>query len=276
MMKLLSPAKINLFLRVVGKRSDGYHNLASLFQAIDLCDTLTVEQSDIDVLTCSDPAVPVDHTNLINRALDLFRKRTGSTKRYAIRLEKHIPMQGGLGGGSSNAATALSAFNAISGAGIGDDLLASWGAEIGSDVPFFFSTGTAYCTGRGEIVKNLKPCFSCPVHLVKPPKGVCTSETFRFLDISKLPERNPEVALEKFIRGETEFFNDLELSVFQRNPFLLQLKERLLSLGYSDVLMSGSGSSFFCLGDGEAGELAEHFHRVCLPMQRVPGSWYQN
>src|SRR5262249_13981075 len=107
MLTLLSPAKINLFLRILGKRPDGYHELASLFQAIDLADTIHFSLSDADHLTCTDPAIPVDRSNLIWKSVNLFRRKTGLNFHLKIHLEKKIPHQAGLGGGSSNAATTL-------------------------------------------------------------------------------------------------------------------------------------------------------------------------
>lgn len=158
MLTLISPAKVNLFLRVLGKRPDGYHELASLFQAIDLADTLHFTLSKHDHLTCTDPAIPLDNTNLIWKTVHLFRRKTNHQFPIHIHLEKNIPIQAGLGGGSSNAATTLWALNELLNTHIPSETLTAWAGEIGSDVPFFLSTGTAYCTGRGEIVKSLPPC----------------------------------------------------------------------------------------------------------------------
>ena len=148
-MKFLSPAKLNLFLRVLRKRSDGYHELASLFQAIDLVDALHVREVSEDRFSCSDPAL-LGPSNLVLRALKLFREKTGLQFPVEMHLEKRIPMQSGLGGGSSNAATALFALNVLAGRVATEEQLCAWSQEIGSDVPFFFSLGTAYCTGRGK------------------------------------------------------------------------------------------------------------------------------
>src|ERR1700733_15970617 len=113
MLTLLSPAKLNLFLRIVRRRPDGYHDLASLFQTVSLADTLHFSLSERDQLTCTDPALLTDHTNLVLKAVDLFRKKTGLSFGLKIHLEKHIPYQSGLGGGSSNAATTLWALNQL-------------------------------------------------------------------------------------------------------------------------------------------------------------------
>lgn len=134
---LKSPAKVNLFLRIVGKRPDGYHELASLFQSISLYDLLHFTPSTQDVLTCTDPSLPIDKTNLIWKAVDLFRKKTNLHTFVKVHLEKNIPTQAGLGGGSSNAATTLWALNQLCGKPATDLQLSQWAGEIGSDVSFF-------------------------------------------------------------------------------------------------------------------------------------------
>lgn len=275
MTSFLSPAKINLFLKVVRRRSDGFHDLASLFQTVDLCDTLTFAQSDDDCLTCNDPVLASDPKNLVLRALNLFRERTGIQESYAIHLEKRIPMQAGLGGGSSNAATTLWALRSLSGADISNETLCDWGAELGSDVPFFLAShGTAYCTGRGEIVRDLPEIFSHRLHLIKPPEGVSTPEVFRRLDLTALKASDPEAILHQFIDGRPQFFNDLEAPVLALMPSLHNLKTKLLGSGFSTVLMTGSGSSFFCLGDSRFAAPPSYFVHSCAPMRRKPDCWW--
>ncbi|MCB1119748.1 MAG: 4-(cytidine 5'-diphospho)-2-C-methyl-D-erythritol kinase, partial [Chlamydiia bacterium] len=178
LLKLKAPAKVNLFLRVLGKRGDGYHEIATVMQAIDLCDRLTFSLAEADTLTCTDPAVPTNSSNLILRALHLFRQKSGKQLSLQIHLEKKIPMQAGLGGGSSDAAATLFACNALTGNTIPTDTLQTWSQEIGSDIPFFYSSGTAYCTGRGEVVKPLSPLSLPPIAIHKPPFGLSTPAIF--------------------------------------------------------------------------------------------------
>lgn len=158
---LLSPCKINLFLRILRRRGDGFHELASLFQTVSLFDTLDFWElpPDPDEPLCSMEVtpdslgaadIPVDDSNLVMRAMALFAERTGEKRRLHCRLHKAIPAQGGLGGGSADAATALFAANRLAGYPATQEQLIEWGAELGSDISFFFSRGTAYCTGRGE------------------------------------------------------------------------------------------------------------------------------
>jgi 4-diphosphocytidyl-2-C-methyl-D-erythritol kinase len=134
----VSPAKINLFLRIMRRRSDNYHELASLFQTISLCDYLSITESDSDLLICNNPSIPTCPSNLIWKAIHLYRINTGKKFALKITLDKHIPIEAGLGGGSSNAATALWAVNSLMGNLVSPDELQLWAGEIGSDVPFSF------------------------------------------------------------------------------------------------------------------------------------------
>jgi 4-diphosphocytidyl-2-C-methyl-D-erythritol kinase len=248
MLKCFSPAKINLFLRVVGKRPDGYHELSSLFQTIDLGDQLYFEVQAQDHLTCTDPSIPTDQTNLILKATDLFRRKTGLTIGLKVYLEKKIPSQAGLGGGSSNAATTLWAFNQIAGNIASLQELQNWSAEIGSDVPFFFSQGTAYCTGRGEKVASINPLDPRSFWVVKPPIDLSTPEIYRRVSLKQGNKAHND--LDQFLSSPS-YFNDLEQAAFEARPELVSLKSELLQYGFDTVLMTGSGSAFFCMGQGE-------------------------
>ncbi|THG18147.1 hypothetical protein TEA_018752 [Camellia sinensis var. sinensis] len=167
---LFSPCKINVFLRITGKREDGFHDLASLFHVISLGDRIKFSLSPSkskDRLSTNVPGVPIDDRNLIVKALNLYRKKTGADNFFWIHLEKKVPTGAGLGGGSSNAATALWAANQFSGCLATEKELQEWSSEIGSDVPFFFSQGAAYCTGRGEKVLQGVHCVSGDVILFR-------------------------------------------------------------------------------------------------------------
>jgi 4-diphosphocytidyl-2-C-methyl-D-erythritol kinase len=248
-MKLNSPSKINLFLRILNKRPDGYHELASLFQAIDLCDFLHIDRTKADSLTCSNPSLATDSSNLIHKALRLFRAKTSINHPVSIHLEKHIPMQAGLGGGSGNAATTLWGLNQLFGKPATECELAQWAAEIGSDISFFFSHGTAYCTGRGELIRPFPPLPDTSLWIVKPSGGLSTPQVFNKLNTQKLPQRDPNDHLAFFLKGQWQCFNDLEDSAFSLMPELDRLKKQLLASGFSEVVLCGSGSSLFCRGD---------------------------
>lgn len=273
-MKLASPAKINLFLRILKRRSDGYHELASLFQAIDLCDTLHFSLSCNDKLTCTHPLIPTDNTNLVLKAVELFRCKTNLDFGVTIHLEKVIPIQAGLGGGSSNAATTLWALNELCNRPATIEQLMQWSGEIGSDITFFLSQGTAYCSGRGEILKQLPPLQKKSLLIVKPQEGLSTPEVYRKLDASSLKQRDPEAVLASFYAGQFNCFNDLEIPAFAIMPELACLRTKLMSSGFSEVLMSGSGSAFFCLGEGKVSEAADQQHFPSSFINRSPDSWY--
>ncbi|PNH12188.1 4-diphosphocytidyl-2-C-methyl-D-erythritol kinase, chloroplastic/chromoplastic [Tetrabaena socialis] len=165
--KLFSPSKINLFLRVTRRREDGYHDLASLFHAIDLGDEMEFTASPYtlqDNLVCSDPTIPSDERNLVIKALNLYRRKTFQTMYFDVKLNKKVPHGAGLGGGSGNAATALFAANKLMGSPASDEEMMEWAGEIGSDISVFFAKGAAYCTGRGEVVEDVAP----PVPLDTP------------------------------------------------------------------------------------------------------------
>lgn len=246
---LKSPAKINLFLRIIGKREDGYHELASLMQTISLHDKLCVELATHDQLSCSNPDIPHDHSNLILKAADLFRRKTGLKFGLKAHVEKNIPVQAGLGGGSSNAATTLWGLNQLCGFPAQTSDLMTWSAEIGSDIPFFFSQGTAFCTGRGEFVENQPPLTATSIWIVKPLFGLSTPKVYGALDLNKLNQLNPSFLLQSFKSSSPCYTNDLETSAFSIMPELEMIKLKLLDQGFETALMCGSGSSFFCLGD---------------------------
>jgi len=252
MLRLFSPAKINLFLRIVSKRSDGYHDLSSIFQTVSLGDVLEIERDANEELTCTDPSLPIDASNLVLKATALFRRKTGMTQRFKMHLVKRIPTQAGLGGGSSNAATTLWACNQLTHACIPTHALQEWSSEIGSDVPFFFSAGRAYCTGRGDTVHSIPLWQERSVWIVKPQKGLSTPDVFRCLNFTNddALKQAGQSDLPAFLSGSLPYFNDLEQAAFKINPELNQLKISLLEQGFETVMMSGSGSAFFCLGHG--------------------------
>ncbi len=230
-----------MFFRVLQKRPDGYHDIASLFQAVDLFDRLFFCYADADALSCTDPAIPKDNTNLVARALALFRRHYPLPP-VQIHIEKRIPVQAGLGGGSSNAATALWGFNELAGRPYTQDQLIQMGAEIGSDVPFFFSSGAAYCTGRGEILEPYHLPEPLSGFIAKPAYGLSTPLVYQNTRPAESLPRDPRQALSHY----PQFFNDLETPAFRLEPRLAIL-QRELRKRFATVVMTGSGTAFFCL-----------------------------
>lgn len=211
-----------------------------------------------DVLTCSDTSLAVDRSNLVLKALDLMRAKTGKKAHFKVHLEKIVPMQAGLGGGSGNAATAMYAFNALTSFGASNEDLKSWSGDIGSDITFFFSTGTAYCTGRGEIVAPMPALLEASdlcVHVFKPPEGLSTALVFKALNLENVSKINPLSLLDCFENNgalkaaeDGRLVNDLEPPAFICAPSLLALKKRIEKVpAYKGVMMSGSGTSIYAL-----------------------------
>lgn len=232
-MLLRSPSKLNLFLKLVRKREDGYHDIASLFQAVSLFDFITLENSSKDFFETNDKSLSQENTLL--KALLAFREKTGIKEKVSIYLEKRIPKAAGLGGGSSNAATTLFGLNQLFGSPLKEEELLKIGSSIGSDVPFFFSSGRAFCTGRGEIVTSL-PHKEENYWIAKPDFGLSTPLVYKNCKV-------------EVIDRPIDYFNDLEKSAFFLEPRMKIIKEKLLAIGFEKVIMTGSGSSFFCVGE---------------------------
>jgi len=265
-MVLFSPCKINLFLRIIRKREDGFHDLASLFQAIGFGDTLELSPLDDsaknDEFECNMEGVPTDSSNLVLRALELMREKTGSQQYFKANLIKQVPAQAGLGGGSANAATAMWGANELMGNPASLDQMIEWSGDLGSDITFFLSQGTAYCTGRGEIMTPTDPLLEAgtPLCIVKPNVGLSTPSVFKALDYDELSQLDAdEVLLPAFLNADgvenvpAEYYiNDLEPPAFRCVPELGELRKELQKVkGFKHVMMSGSGTSIFCLGEPE-------------------------
>jgi len=255
------PAKLNLFLEVVGKRADGYHDLDTVMQAIGLCDELRItpgEEGEELSLACSDPSLPTDSRNLVLRAALALRERTGCRKGARFALTKRIPTQAGLGGGSSDAAGALVGLNAAWGLALSREELRQVAATVGSDVAFFLYGGTARCTGRGEVVEPAPAPAAFHYVLVCPNVGVSTAEAYgRLAALTYGPPRASISVLAAIAQGSVEgtgqrLFNRLESAALGLRPILREVRELLAQTGlFAGVGMTGSGSGFFglCRGD---------------------------
>lgn len=266
-MTLLSPAKINLSLRILGKRPDGYHEIETRLLQLAFGDTVEVEKigSGTHVaFTCSDPTVPSDESNLALKALRAYETRLGHACSWRIHLEKRIPHGAGLGGGSSNAAAILRAVNELSGSPLSLSQLLELAAQIGSDVPCFLLDGPAADgTGRGEIVQPAPFPHRLPVVLIKPPFPIPTPWAYKHWSSSK---EIPGVLYAPQLCEWGAMVNDLERPVFQKYLLLPALKNWLL--GHGEVraaLMSGSGSTMFAITetDGQAAAIAEKARAWC-------------
>jgi 4-diphosphocytidyl-2-C-methyl-D-erythritol kinase len=247
-------AKINLTLEVIGNREDGYHEIASVVQVINLCDILSFQPREHIYLACNIPQL-VSPNNLVFKAARLLQDFTGSSDGVAISLEKAIPLASGLGGGSSDAAVTLSALNEIWGLHLAPENLERIAANLGSDISFFLSGGmTALVEGRGEEVTRLPPLPKTWVVLVKPPIEVAnkTQKMYASLDPSHFTQgKSTQKVVELIKRGDritSQFcynvFNEVAFSFF---PGLDEYRLRFLAAGASQVHLAGTGPTLFTL-----------------------------
>jgi 4-diphosphocytidyl-2-C-methyl-D-erythritol kinase len=248
-----APAKVNLFLEVLGKRADGYHEIATLMTAVSLYDTLEFkeESSPRIQLACDQPELSTGPDNLVCRAAALLQARAGCTRGARIQLRKRIPMAAGLAGGSTDAAATLIGLNQLWQLGWSATELAALGAELGSDVPFFLAGPAAWCTGRGEQVTPLK--LGRPLHLVLvcPPVGLATAAVYRGVTVPAEPQ-DGEAIRAAAERGDVEevgrrLHNRLQPVAERLCPEVAVLDRMLAGLQPAGRLMSGSGSSLFAL-----------------------------
>jgi len=252
-----TPCKLNLFLEVIGKRADGYHELDMIMEAIDLCDTLTVARdADGIALACDDPAVPTDRRNTIVRAAERFFEAAGLPPRARMHLRKRVPIGGGLGGGSANGIGALRALMELYAAPLPREEQFRIACELGSDVPFFLYGGLARCRGRGEIIDPLGAGAPRRYLVLVPPFACSTAEVYANLN---LPLTSPRSAgtmspgsVEERIRDGMLFFNRLMKPAAGLRPEFALIMKKAREIGV-DAHMTGSGACLFALASDRAG-----------------------
>ena len=272
-----APAKINLGLHVLRKRSDGYHDLETVLLRIGWADRLTARPAERLTLTCSDPALPTDERNLCMQAARRLAEAFGVAQGAALHLDKRVPYGAGLGGGSSDAAATLRLLVELWGLDASEASLHHLAAELGSDVPFFLGPAAAFATGRGERLTPLRdPRTGAPYRLpfalvvVAPPVHVSTAEAYALVhpNATARPDLRALVASNDLARWRAELVNDFEAPVFAAHPALRRLKERLVEAGAGYASLSGSGAAVFGVFEdaaraAEAAEAARHEgHRV--------------
>ena len=245
-MQVFAPAKINLSLKILGRRDDGFHEIETLIVPISLCDEMKIEKNERGIeFRCDDPFVPLSDDNLVIQAAKSFFVATELEPAVSIDLKKKIPLGAGLGGGSSDAASTLLALNHLFEANLTHDELAELGATAGSDVPFFVFESPAICRGRGEVVTPIQLPERLSILLLKPAFVVPTQWAYsRWQDSRKIPD--VPYAAQQF--ADQTFINDLERPVFEKFVFLARLKIWLLKQPeVGAALMSGSGSTVFAV-----------------------------
>jgi 4-diphosphocytidyl-2-C-methyl-D-erythritol kinase len=255
---LPSFAKINWVLRVLGRRADGLHELHTIFQTITLHDQLRfAARRDEELrLTCASPAIPVDESNLILRAARALREKHRLREGASIHLEKVIPVEGGLGGGSSNAAITLLGLAHLWEIETSKQELTEIGACLGADVPFFLTGGTAQGTGLGTEVKPIPEVTIEHLIVVKPEAKISTADAYKSLAAAALTKAESAIIL-SISRADEQFtdsnpnalHNDFEPVVFRQQPEIERAKRALLEAGAHSAQLAGSGSSVFGLFD---------------------------
>ena len=245
-------AKINLSLRIGDKRADGFHDVRTILQSIELADRVICEPSRGPFkIVCSTPGVPADRTNLVWRAAQRLWEAAapkGELRGVRITLDKRIPAKAGLGGGSSDAAAALVALRRLWKLTVTDQALYAIAATLGSDVPYFLIGGTALGLGRGEDVYPLDDLPRLWVVLIFPPFGIATADAYRWLD--EMREKGTSVTSSGSLPGTwlgrgAGLSNDLEPPIVERHPVIGKLKDQLMKMGAAMAAMSGSGSTVF-------------------------------
>lgn len=245
MIEAAAPAKINLTLRVVGKRPDGFHEIETLIVPILLSDRLTIEEAPEWTFACDDPTLPGDESNLVVRAARLFFAETELKAEVRIHLAKAIPHGAGLGGGSSDAAATLRLLDQYYGTRLAKEKLIGMAAELGSDVPVFIEGKPAWCRGRGEIVERANFSTRLPILLLKPGFAVPTPWAYKHWAESH-PPAGVRYDPQEFPWGRLE--NGLERPVFEKYLILAAIKEWLRGQPETTgALMAGSGSTMFAL-----------------------------
>lgn len=263
---LPSFAKLNWTLRVLGRREDGFHELRTIFQTVTLHDQISFTARDDAQLklTCDAPDVPdlpLDERNLILRAARALREQSGSQRGASIHLEKVIPAEGGLGGGSSNAAVTLLGLAHLWNIETNKRQLEKIAASLGADVPFFLTGGTALGIGLGTEVKPIEEVDAGHLLIVKPEAKVSTAEAYKSLNASALTKVGSDIIL-SISRADERFadsypsglHNDFEPVVFQQQPEIARARNALLTVGARAALLAGSGSSVFGVFDNQTAQ----------------------
>ena len=269
-----SYAKINLSLNIKSKREDGYHELDSLMVPIELHDSIVISRSSNNIdhfVTVDEFSNGLIHYNLVSTVIEELTKQYGFKERFRFYIHKVIPMQAGLGGGSSNAAFALKAVNSILKLNASNEELIKMAAPYGADIPFFINCKPSRCEGIGERMTPINIKNNYYVLIVKPDEGCSTKEVFGVADKKPYPQVNIDKVLEALENGDDDMLaeymgNSLEEASISINPEIQNIKNFLKEEGLKLVLMSGSGSSVFALSQ-EKKELKK-------VMEKIDGKWF--
>lgn len=264
-MKIEAHAKVNLSLNVVRKRDDGYHELEMIMVPLTLHDDVTVELSEQDSYSCNIEGLAIDESNTVVKAVKLMKDTYGIKEHFHVHMEKHIPMQAGLAGGSADGAAVMKGIHALLDLKVPINELSMLSKQVGADVPFCVYDTPAVVKGIGEDVTPINCQLDFEILLVKPQEGVPTGKAFSMIDFQTCEHpdyRKVQHAMEK---GDYKAFceslgNTLEQPAFQIVPLIKDIKQELLGMGFDGVLMSGSGSTVFAISKNHA-LIEEAYHK---------------
>ncbi|HAE61047.1 MAG TPA: 4-(cytidine 5'-diphospho)-2-C-methyl-D-erythritol kinase [Eubacteriaceae bacterium] len=268
---VMTPAKINLTLDIIKKREDGYHEISMVMQTVDLCDELEFEERESQIeIECTNDKIPCDRGNLVYKAAKALKEEFDIKKGVYIKINKRIPLEAGLAGGSSNAAGTLIALKKLWDIRISEERLNEIAKSIGADVPYCTQGGTMLAEGIGEKLTRLKNLPDYQVVLVKPNFTISTAWAYNNVDIKNIKKHPDNEAVSRAIeygdRAEIEknLGNVFEQAAFKKYPELAGIKKALTELGAKGSLMSGSGPTVYGLFDDEAkAESAwKHFREI--------------
>jgi 4-diphosphocytidyl-2-C-methyl-D-erythritol kinase len=277
-MEFTAPAKLNLYLRVVGRRDDGYHQIETLFERISILDRIDIELSDRETeIISTDPTIPTGEDSLIGRTLSAFKAVTGDRSCFRIKLEKNIPVGAGLGGGSSDAAALLKGLNTLTGSPLDKETLMRIARPLGADVPFFIEeTPFGLGRGRGDIIEAVETDLELAHIVINPPLYVSTKEIYAKVSPLGLTTGDAwDKMLTLFLLGKDikgiaqNLRNDLQQIVLQEFPALARVFSALRSHGAEGVIMSGSGPTVF--GVFKEDLVPEASDRICREFPEVEG-----
>ncbi len=270
MITVKSPAKINLFLDIIGKLDNGYHSLFMVMQSVDLYEKVCVDRADEEgiFLVCSDPRLPQDEKNIAYKAAAAFFEYTQITPCCKIDIEKHIPFAAGLAGGSADAAAVIVALNKLYGTNLGTEALCEIGLTVGSDVPFCIMGGTCLSQNRGEVLSRLKPLKDCFIVLAKPENGVSTAQAYAAADSSHIYHPDKLRMLEACASGNFEDICKYAGNIFEQVIEVverIEFKKIMRKHNTSLCQMSGSGPTVFGIfkNEADASACARELEEIC-------------
>lgn len=272
-----APAKINLGLDILGKRPDGYHDLAMVMVSVDLNDYLTLsDYPDEIILESNNCRMPLNQRNDVYRAVCLLRQKYGIQKGVKIHLDKRIPICAGLGGGSSDAAATLRGLNQLWDLQLSLEELRQLGFEIGSDVPYCIEGACSLVTGRGELVQHLPTSFKSWVVLVKPHFGISTPTVFKAINPTTIQRVDIDALSQAILANDypqliSHMGNSLEDVSVAKHPFIQKIKDKMVQAGADVSLMTGSGPTVFalCPNEKRADRVVNSMKGFCREVYKV-------